>query len=224
VLDEGPEETLLQGFFHAVENLFLSLAYTRPFYSLLTLLTSSRLYRRTANQMNYRVSPALRMRRSDWGVVASRLRESNPAAERYPEFWAEVRENLPDGWRIPPEPTWGEWNHWLMPICPPGEEAALRGIARLRSRGVGARLIYLYSPESARPYGYSGDCPEAERLSRLVFLLPTHSGLTASERRHIVDCVRMLAETEKSGGTRVPRPARPASSARATKAAPPPPP
>ncbi len=141
LLRDGPEETLLQGLSHVMENLILGLAYKRPWYSLLTLLTSSRLYRRAANQVSYRVSSSLRMRRSDWGVVASRLKAWRPDSEQYPEFWVDVRTHLPEGWRIPPEPTWGEWNHWLLPVCPPSEEAAVRGIAELRSHGVGARLI-----------------------------------------------------------------------------------
>jgi dTDP-4-amino-4,6-dideoxygalactose transaminase len=216
LLGDGPEETPLQGIAHAVANLMLGLAYRRPCYSLLTLLTSSRLYRRVANQVNYRVSSSLRMRRSDWGVVASRLREWKPDSETHSEFWVDVRAHLPEGWRIPPEPSWGEWNHWLLPVCPPSEEAAVRGIAKLRSQGVGARLIYLYSPEAGRPYGYAGDCPEAERLSRSVFLLPSHSGLTSLERLQIVECVELLAQTREKGGGRGLRPARTASSMRAS--------
>jgi dTDP-4-amino-4,6-dideoxygalactose transaminase len=132
------------------------------------------------------------MRRSDWGIVASRLETWHADSEKHSAFWLEVRTHLPEGWRIPPEPQWGEWNHWLLPLCPPSQEAAIASIAKLRSRGVGARLMYLYSPEAARSYGYIGDCPEAELLSRLVFLLPSHGGLTTSERQHIVECVRLL--------------------------------
>jgi dTDP-4-amino-4,6-dideoxygalactose transaminase len=101
---------------------------------------------------------------------------------------------LPEGWSIPREPQWGEWNHWLLPVCSPTEEAAALGIAKLRSHGIGARLIYLYSPEAGRPYGYTGDCPEAERLSRSVFVLPSHSDLSPQERQHISECMLMLNE------------------------------
>jgi perosamine synthetase len=192
LLREGPEETFLQGSVHGMANLLLSIAYKKLFHSLLTLFTSSRQYRRVANSLRYRVSPSLRMRRSDWGIVASRLETWDADSEKHSAFWLEVRTHLPEGWRIPPEPQWGEWNHWLLPLCPPSQEAAIASIAKLRSRGVGARLMYLYSPEAARSYGYVGDCPEAELLSRLVFLLPSHGGLTTSERQHIVECVRLL--------------------------------
>lgn len=192
LLRAGPEETVLQGLSHAVENLLLCLAYQPLCYRLLTLLTSSRFYKRASSTVNYPVSPALRMRRSDWDVVASRLRAWNVDTERNSEFWTEIRARLPEGWHIPPEPEWGEWNHWLMPVCPPSPEAASRGIAKLRSHGIGARLIYLYSPEGGRPYGYAGDCPEAERLSRCIFVLPSHSGLTPAQRDHIVKCMARL--------------------------------
>lgn len=83
---------------------------------------------------------------------------------------------------------------WLLPVCPPTEGAATRGVAALRGHGVGARLIYRYSPEAACSYGYRGDCPQAERLSRTVFVLPAHSGLTPLDRQHTLECVRLLAK------------------------------
>ena len=81
----------------------------------------------------------------------------------------------------------------------PTEEAAARGIAKLRSHGVGAGLVYDDAPKAARTYGYRGDCPEAERLSRSVFLLPSHSRLTSLERQHILRCIRLLNEITDSG-------------------------
>jgi perosamine synthetase len=192
LLREGPEETVAHGLCHSVANLLVSLAYRRPCYPLLTFLTYSRFYRRAAGAVDYRVAPSLRMCRSDWGVVASRVAGWDVDAERSPDFWMDVRRRLPEGWHIPPEPESGEWNHWLLPVCGPTQEATARGIAGLRSHGVGARLIYIYSPEGGRAYGYSGDCPEAERLSRSVFLLPAHSGLSSRDRKHILESIRLL--------------------------------
>jgi dTDP-4-amino-4,6-dideoxygalactose transaminase len=192
LLRQSPEETWLHGLCHAFENLFVSLAYRRRCYPVLTTLTYSRFYRRAASEVKYRVSPALRMRRSDWGVVASQLAQWNVETERNAAFWAEVRMRVPEGWHIPPEPEWGEWNHWLLPVCGPTTEAAAHGIAALRKNGIGARLIYIYSPEGGRAYGYCGDCPEAERLSRSVFLLPAHSRMSDSERRHVLESVQLL--------------------------------
>jgi dTDP-4-amino-4,6-dideoxygalactose transaminase len=134
------------------------------------------------------------MRGSDWSVVTSRLKAWNIDSEKNSEFWTDVRTHLPQAWFIPPEPQWGMWNHWLLPICAPTEGVAARGIAMLRSHGIGARLIYRYSPEAGRSYGYRGDCPEAERLSRSVFVLPAHKGLTPLDRQHILECIRLLAK------------------------------
>jgi perosamine synthetase len=201
LLREGPEETVVHGLRHAVANLLVSLAYRRPCYPLLTFLTYSRTYRRAASEVNYRVSPSLRMCRSDWGVVASQLGTWNVDREKNSEFWVDVRSRLPEGWHMPHEPEWGEWNHWLLPVCGPNQAAAARGIASLRRHGVGARLIYIYSPEGGRAYGYSGDCPEAERLSRSLFVLPAHSRLSSRERQHILQSIRLL-NPMSSGGYR----------------------
>ena len=195
LLRQGPEETVARGVSHAIANLFISLAYRRAAYPLLTLLTYSRAYRRAAGGVSYRVAPSLRMARSDWGVVSSRLAGWRAHSETSAAFCADVRRRLPEGWYIPSEPEWGEWNHWLLPVCGPTREATARGIARLRSRGVGARLIYAYSPEGGRAFGYSGDCPDAERLSRSVFVLPAHSGLSSRERRHVLESLGHLSPT-----------------------------
>ena len=96
LLGEEKDENVLEGLSHAAANLFLGLAYRKPFYSLLTAITSRRLYRRAANRMSYRVSPSLRMRRSDWGVVESRLQEWSADAEKHADFWSEVAKYIPD--------------------------------------------------------------------------------------------------------------------------------
>ncbi len=196
LLREGPEETVAHGLRHTIANLLVSLAYRRLCYPFLTFLTYSPYYRRASSEVNYRVSPSLRMCRSDWGVVASRLATWNVESERNSAFWMDVRGRLPEGWHIPEEPEWGEWNHWLLPICGPTKEATAHGIAALRRHGVGARLIYIYSPEGGRTYGYSGDCPEAERLSRSIFLLPAHSGLSSRDRKHVFESLRLLSSAK----------------------------
>jgi dTDP-4-amino-4,6-dideoxygalactose transaminase len=193
LLREGPEETIAHGLGHAMANLFVSLAYRKRCYRLLTLFTYSRAYRRAASEVAYRVSSSLRMSRSDWGVVTSRLEQWHVESEESSEFWLEVRRRVPEGWHIPHEPECGSWNHWLLPVCAPTREAATHGIAALRCQGVGARLIYNYSPEGGRAYGYSGDCPEAERLSRSVFVLPAHSGLSGRDRTRILESLRQLS-------------------------------
>ena len=192
LLEEGPEETGRHGVGHAIGNLLVSIAYRQPWYRLLTSLTYSRYYRRAASEVPYRLAPALRMCRSDWPVVASQLARWCVARERNAALWLEVRKRLPDGWYVPQEPDCGEWNHWLLPVCGPSADATARGIARLRSHGVGARLIYIYSPEGGRAYGYRGDCPQAERLSRSVFLIPAHSALSSRQRDRVLQSIPLL--------------------------------
>jgi dTDP-4-amino-4,6-dideoxygalactose transaminase len=192
LLRERADESFVSGLAHVLLSLSFALAYRQPFYSLMTRLTHVGPYRRTARTFVNHVSPLLHMRRSDWGVVVSRLRTWDADRERNAEFWEEVRACLPPGWYIPPEPRVGKWNHWLLPVCPPTADAAAAGIAKLRNRGVGVGLIYDDCLDNARPYGYSGDCAVAERLSRCVFLLPAHSALTFRERRHILKCLEQL--------------------------------
>lgn len=194
------EDSFLQGISHAVANLLMRVAYSKAFYPLLTILTSSRLFRRASSYATYNVSPSLRMRRSDWGVVESRLKAGawHPVPNGNADFVADIRRSLPRDWHIPSEPSWGKWNHWLLATSPPTGRDAANGIARLRSHGVGARLIYRYSPEGARSYGYTGDCPEAERLSRSVIMLPSHVGLSARERRQVLKSLQLLTESART--------------------------
>ena len=201
LLHEGRHESLLQGVTHALANFSIALAYKRPFYPLLTLLTYNQRYRELSGHVPYPVSSLLQMRRSDWAVVSARVTRWNSALKKKDTFWDDIRNNAPSNWYIPPEPAYGSWNHWLLPVCPTSEESALQSVSFLRKRGVGARMIYRYSPDGARYHGYKGDCPVAERLARTVFILPAHAGLSARSKECISFCVRALRDGTGSKST-----------------------
>jgi perosamine synthetase len=196
LLRDGQQETFLQGLSHATATLVFALIHKKLCYSHLTHLAHTQIFKRSARKLGHPVSSLLHMRRSDWAVLASRLETWAADLGTNANFWREVRMSLPQAWLVPPEPEWGTWNHWLLPVRAPNAEAGALGVAKLRSHGVGASLVYDGFPEVARSFGYSGDCPEAERLARSVFVLPSHCALTHSERQQILNGIQLLAECD----------------------------
>ena len=193
----APEETPCQTILHSTRCFLYALAYHQPAYSILAFLrargqgdTSTGIEDDTAGEV---IAPRLlRMRQSDRGVLASRLPSFDVASERNEEFWAQLRSVSQFGLKIPPEPAFGQWNHFMLPVRERTEANCLRAIAQLRSRGIGAARLYPDCAQYARAARYSGDCPIAERLARTVFMLPCYAGLSKGARDRILRAIQQL--------------------------------
>jgi dTDP-4-amino-4,6-dideoxygalactose transaminase len=73
--------------------------------------------------------------------------------------------------------------------------------AHLFARGVDASRPYHDIARVARQfYGYRGDCPEAERVSGRVLVIPNHEQLTPEEVQHIVRSVGSALEATAAAG------------------------
>ena len=60
----------------------------------------------------------------------------------------------------------------------------------LRRRGIdSARYLDGIAGEARARYGYAGDCPNAERLSATVLLVPIHYNLRRSDMERLADSI-----------------------------------
>jgi len=193
----APEETPCQAILHSTRCFLYALAFRQPAYSILAYLrardqgdTSIGIENDTAGEI---AAPRLMaMRRSDWGVLPSRLSSFDAESERNEEFWAQLRNVRQFGLKIPPEPPFGQWNHFMLPVRERTEADCLGAIAQLRGRGIGAARLYPNCAQYARAARYSGDCPVAERLARTVFTMPSHVGLSEGARDQILRAIQQL--------------------------------
>jgi len=95
---------------------------------------------------------------------------------------------------FPAEPSFGKWNHFLLPArfsTPQRRDAARRF---LTLRRVDTAPLYQNCARNALRFGYSGDCPEAERVARTVCTLPNHSWLSERELSYIASSLRLSTQ------------------------------
>jgi len=86
-------------------------------------------------------------------------------------------------------------NRYLFPVKLASTEER-DGLAEgLRARGVDT-MRYLGEVVSVarKHYGYTGDCPESERLSRTVLVLPAYHALSEADLRHVATATNRVWE------------------------------
>jgi len=179
------------GIIHAFRSFLYASAFRQPIYSLVQSTSRHGGAESDGSPGDYdylSLSSDVRMRGSDRLVLERRLRNWKP--DRNEPFWEEIRASLPKAWHIPGEPTFGEWNHFACMIDTGSGGECLAATESFRKAGVRAGRLYPNRGDVMKSRGYTGDCPEADRQSNAVFMLPTHSGLSTTEKSRILKVLR----------------------------------
>jgi perosamine synthetase len=191
MLADSASESVRQGVTHAARCLLYASAFKQPIYTLVKHFRNGhseidQLREDDADTTEKLISNQLSMRRSDSPRIANQLRAWRMEDTGCSEFWNRVRSIAPGQWHIPDEPLFGGWNHFMLPVRACSSEVCSSTIERLRQKGIDATRIYPNRKSELHCVGYSGDCPEAERLSSCVFMLPYHRGLSRRNQEHIL--------------------------------------
>ncbi len=89
------------------------------------------------------------------------------------------------------EPPGAMYNRLQYPLLVPTSEQRDRLAARLRDHGISTSSPYKsIASIAATYYGYTGDCPNAERIARTVLVIPCHHALSAADVERIASCVK----------------------------------
>jgi dTDP-4-amino-4,6-dideoxygalactose transaminase len=191
MLAESASESIRQGIVHAARCFLYASAFRQPIYTLVKRFRNGhseidQLQEDSAATTEKLISRQLSMRLSDSPGIATRLRARHMEENGCSEFWNRVRSGAPGQWHIPDEPLFGRWNHFMLPVRACSSEICSDTIARLRKKGIDATRIYPNRKSELHCVGYTGDCPEAERLSSCTFMLPYHRGLSRREQECIL--------------------------------------
>jgi perosamine synthetase len=95
---------------------------------------------------------------------------------------------------FPPEPSFGKWNHFLLPARFPTPQRLDSARKFLTLRRVDTAPLYQNCARNAVRFGYAGDCPQAEHVARTVCTVPNHSWLSELELAYVADSLRLSAE------------------------------
>lgn len=195
-------ENKLQELGHALVCWARSVSYHRGIYG--ALLSSVLASRRDVDavgstatgprrrQKNFHASA---IRRVDKNLIGKRVCEFALSLQALAQNSARLRDAVAETpLAIPEEPSYGRWNHFMLPLR--YESAAQRDAGRqflLRKR-VDTSPLYRNCVRNARKYGYRGGCPQAELAAQTVCTVPNHGWLSEEEVEHIGVTLRLSAE------------------------------
>jgi perosamine synthetase len=126
------------------------------------------------------------IRKVDLVLVARRVEEFRSKLPRLAENTRKLRDSIENTEIFfPAEPTFGKWNHFLVPVrfaTPERRDSARRFLTRRR---IDTAPLYQNCARNALRFGYTGNCPQAERVARTVCTVPNHSWLSDLELAYI---------------------------------------
>ena len=197
MISSAKEETFPQALVNACKNYLYALAWRKTTYTIISFIRSclNREYdniRENESTTSYVISEPYKMRKSDLSVLLSRAKSFPHAPEIDNDYWFKLRNRLPERWHCPQEPDYGRWNHFIFPVIAETPEACEETINQLRNMGVGAARLYPDRTTFAKSLGYCGDCPESERISSIIFMLPSHASLSATDRNRILHSIEKI--------------------------------
>jgi perosamine synthetase len=163
---------------------------SRPLYG----LVGYRLWRAYNKRVNYSSKSPLvlgRIYQSDLATTLKRLPALESAIQRQrTNANAYARALKLGAGMLCDEPAGAFYNRYQYPIVFPSSEQRDRMACHLLAHGVGTAKPYSDIASVARAhYGYSGDCPVAERVAETVLAIPNHHQLRQQEIARIAQAV-----------------------------------
>ncbi len=141
-------------------------------------------------------SPA-RIRSVDLQLVTRRIREFRAKMPALAENTEKLRNQVRGAALLmPQEPSYGKWNHFMVPVRYKSADARDSGRRFLVKRGVDTSPLYHNCVRNAQWFGYAGGCPQAELAGRTVCTVPNHPWLSDSEIAYIGESLRLSAEPQ----------------------------
>jgi perosamine synthetase len=97
---------------------------------------------------------------------------------------------------IPLEPSYGKWNHYLLPVR--YRDANSRNVGRrfLAHHRVDTGALFRNCVQDARRFGYIGGCPKAEEAVQTVCTVPHHPWLSDSQIEFIGESLQRSIQVD----------------------------
>jgi hypothetical protein len=138
---------------------------------------------------------AARIRLVDQVLIAERVRDFELSLPALARNSSRIRESIAEtALATPEEPSYGKWNHFMVPVRYESNTRREAGRQFLLSKRVDTSPLYQNCVRNARKYAYRGGCPQAELAAQTVCTVPNHAWLSDDEVGHICGVLRLSAE------------------------------
>ncbi|MGA8220482.1 MAG: DegT/DnrJ/EryC1/StrS family aminotransferase [Candidatus Acidiferrales bacterium] len=138
-----------------------------------------------------------KMRSVDEVLLASRIQEFQIKMPRLARNTQKLREIIGESpLTMPEEPSYGTWNHFMVPVRYKSGSRRESGRRFLMQRGVDTSPLFRNCVRNGRWVGYEGGCPNSEQAGQTLCTVPNHAGLSDEEISFIGESVRLSAELD----------------------------
>lgn len=138
-----------------------------------------------------------RIRSVDEVLLAGRIREFRMKMPQLAKNTQKLRGLIEESpLEMPVEPSYGTWNHFMVPVRYPSGSQRETGRRFLMQRGVDTSPLFRNCVRNARWAGYQGGCPNAEVAGQTLCTVPNHAGLSEEEISFIGESVRLSSELD----------------------------
>lgn len=177
---------------HVVKTYIRSMLRSKPLYGLIGYRLWT-IYNKTVDFSAKSPIVISQSYKSDFAIAINRLQLLDSAIEKQranAEFYSRTLE-LDKGMLCSEKPG-TFYNRYLFPIIFSSSEHRDFIAAYLHRQQIDTIQPYKEITDvGAAYYGYTGDCPVAERISRGVLVIPSHCTLKKKDVQHIAQCVNM---------------------------------
>jgi perosamine synthetase len=141
-------------------------------------------------------APASRIRLVDRILIGERVSNFQSSQAVLARNTAGIRKSLlHTSLAIPEEPSYGTWNHFMLPVRYENSARCRSARTFLLKKRIDTSPLYRNCVHNARRYGYYGGCPQAECAAETACTVPNHAWLSEEELEHICIALRLSAET-----------------------------
>jgi perosamine synthetase len=138
-----------------------------------------------------------RMRRSDQILLDSRFHEFGEEIKVLSRNTHRLRTAVQSvTLDIPMEPSYGKWNHYLLPVRYRDVDSRNVGRRFLAHHRVDTGAPFRNCVRDARRFGYTGGCPKAEEAVQTVCTVPHHGRLSDSQIEFIGETLQRSIQVE----------------------------
>lgn len=135
------------------------------------------------------------IRAVDRVLVARRVQEFGQKMPALSKNTQQLREALREApLAFPAEPSYGKWNHFLVPVRFPSKMKRESGRRFLLRRRVDTSPLFQNCARNALRFGYAGDCPKAQFVADTICTVPNHAWLSGQEIAYVGESLRLSAE------------------------------
>lgn len=178
---------------HTVKTCARSALYHRPWFGLVSLPLGSRIEDKV-DLMNKYSFKSTRIRKTDLQIIAKKLINFPEKVERQRRNSQYLIENLRDtDLKLPFETKETYCNYYLFPTQVNGQLKRDEISKLLIKKGIDTAKLFSKTPAIAKKnYGYKEGCPNTEKVSESILVIPNYYTLSKKELDQVVNAIKMM--------------------------------